>query len=223
MPKPLPWSHTALDTFVNCPKRYYETKVIKSVVEAPTQQMQWGTDVHKHLELRVKDGTPLPAALTNHEPYIQRLLALPGRITAEEKIALDLKGQPCAFFAKDVWYRGVIDFAAIDQTVAHIRDYKTGARKDKFAQLKLFALHTFSHYPTVETVDARYYWTQLGIESGEVYLRSQIPTLWAHFLPDLTQYMEAFKHDIWQPRPSGLCYGWCPVKTCEFWKPKKNR
>ena len=37
------------------------------------------------------------------------------------------------------------------------------------------------------------------------------------------QYAQAFKTDTWQPRPSGLCNGWCPVKTCEFWQPKRNK
>jgi hypothetical protein len=47
--------------------------------------------------------------------------------------------------------------------------------------------------------------------------------LWSKFVPDLRQYMEAFKTETWQARPSGLCNGWCPVTECEHWKPKKVR
>jgi hypothetical protein len=41
-------------------------------------------------------------------------------------------------------------------------------------------------------------------------------------VPDLKQYATAFKTDVWQPRQSGLCNGWCPVTECEFWKPKRT-
>ena len=54
-------------------------------------------------------------------------------------------------------------------------------------------------------------------------IRDQIDQLWAPFIGDLKQYMQAFREDIWQPRQSGLCNGWCPVTDCEFWKPKRNR
>lgn len=223
MPKPKPWSHTALDVFVNCPKRYYEERVVQSVKETPSEQMIWGNEVHKHFELRIKDGTPLPIDLAGHEPYLAKQAALPGIVRAEEKIALDLSGQPCGFFDANVWYRGVIDLSNVNGAYAKVVDHKTGKQHAKFGQLKLFALWIFARYPDVQTVDVRFYWTQSKMETGECYTRPMIPALWAHFLPDLIQYRDAYKHDIWQPRPSGLCYGWCPVKSCEFWKPKRVR
>jgi len=223
--KPLPWSHTSLDDFVNCPLAYYEKRVAKSVIETRSDQMIWGEEVHKHFELRIAEDKPLPQDVAAHEPYMRRLLALPGpRGLAEQKIALNTRLQPCGFFDADVWYRGVIDFmhVASDQT-ATVVDYKTGKPHSKFKQLKLFALWVFAQYPAIKTVKVRYYWTQTFNETGEIYQRSQIRALWQEFMPDLKQYAQAFREDIWQPRQSGLCYGWCPVVDCEFWKPKKRR
>ena len=57
----------------------------------------------------------------------------------------------------------------------------------------------------------------------KVWGRAEIEALWNLFIGDLRQYAEAFKGDVWQPRPSGLCNGWCPVKTCAHWKPRRDK
>lgn len=220
---PRPWSHSALDDFKNCPRAFYEKKVAKSVVETKGEATLWGEKVHKHFEDYLGDGLALPPELECHEPFLQRLLALPGQRSVEQKIALNRAGQPCEFFADDVWYRGVIDFGVINGRYGRLIDHKTGKHHTKFGQLKLFALWTFARYPQVASVRCEYYWTQTLSLGGETYGREDIPKLWREFTPDLRQYMQAFKTDTWQPRPSGLCNGWCPVETCEFWRPKRKR
>jgi hypothetical protein len=152
---------------------------------------------------------------------MQRLHQQPGEPLCELKIALNTRLEPCEFFDPAVWFRGVIDFMKIHENAALIIDYKTGKPHNKFGQLKLFALHTFIANPDVETADVRFYWTKTQDESRKTFRRSEIDTLWKEFIPDLRQYAEAFKLDVWQPRPSGLC-SWCPVKDCEFWKPRRN-
>lgn len=223
MTTPKPWSHTALDDFVNCPRAYYEKRIAKSVTEPETPEMIWGTRVHKAFELRQLKGTKLPEELEEHEPFMKQLKALPGLMWAEQKVGLNRQAETCEFFAKDVWCRLVIDYKKVHRSSALIVDYKTGKPHSKFKQLKLFALHTFAEHPDVDDVNVLYYWTKTKTTSGEKYNREQIPMLWASFVPDLKQYMQAFKEDVWQPRPSGLCYGWCPVTGCEFWKPKRKK
>lgn len=220
--KPLPWSYTALDDFVNCPRAYFEKRVAKSVVEVESEQMRWGTIVHKHFELRQLDATPLPLELLVHEPFMQKLDMLSGIAETEQKIALNRRGLPCAFFDKTVWFRGVVDYRKRHGTHAIIVDYKTGKPHQKFGQLKLFALHTMAQHPDIDTVAVKFYWTQTQSITGAVYTRSMLSSLWQEFVPNLKQYAEAFRTDTWQPRPSGLCYGWCPVTLCEFWKPKRQ-
>lgn len=220
---PKPWSHSALEDFKNCPRSYYEKRIAKSVVETKGEATIWGEVVHKHFEDYLTDGVALPPELTVHEPFLQRLLGLEGMRFVEERIALNNQARPCAFFGDDVWYRGVIDFGVVNGEYARLIDHKTGKHHTKFGQLKLFALWTFEAYPTVNQVRCEYYWTQTMTLNGETYTRDQIGKLWSGFVPDLRQYAEAFKTDTWQPRQSGLCNGWCPVESCEFWRPKRRR
>lgn len=219
--KPLAWSYTGLSQFINCPRQFEAVRVLKSVKESQGEAQLWGEYVHKQFENRQRDGTPLPDDLAEHEPYMQTLDALPGKHFCEQKMALSCKVEPCDFFAKDVWNRGVLDFTAIEHHRAIIVDYKTGKVKPDLKQLALFALFTFHTYPQVTACYTRYYWTQTKQETEEEFLRSRIPEIWRKFLPDLKQYNEAFKTNTWQPRQSGLCHGWCPVTECEFWKPKR--
>ena len=223
MPQPKPWSHSALSDFENCPKAFFHKKVLKDVTETKGEATIWGEVVHEHFEHRLRDGVALPENIEIHEPFLNYLDSLPGEKLVEAKIALNNKLQPCEFFAPDVWYRGVIDYGKVDGNSTRLVDFKTGKHHTKFGQLKLFALHTFAAYPAVETVRAEYYWTQTRTTGGETYHREQIPALWGEFLPSLRQYAEAFKTDVWQPRPSGLCGGFCPVTTCEHWRPRRRK
>lgn len=221
--QPKPWSHSALEDFKNCPRAYYEKKVAKSVVETKGEATVWGEVVHKHFEDRLADGVVLPVEVEMHEGFLARLEALPGQLYVEQKIALDRNAQPCEFFGDNVWFRGVIDVKKVNGDQALLVDHKTGKHHQKFGQLKLFALHTFAMHPEVMNIRAEYYWTQTLTKNGESYARADIPQLWAGFIPDLKQFAAAFKTDTWQPRQSGLCRGWCPVTSCEFWSPKRKR
>ena len=219
MTAPLPWSHTALEDFVNCPRAYYEKRVAKSVKEEETEAMRWGTRVHKIFEDRQKFGiekSPLPEELIVHEIQMYNQEVMPGKLYTEEKVALNRKLQPCGFFDKEVWFRGIIDFAKVNGDIATLVDYKTGKPHNKYNQLALFALHTFVRHPEVQTVKVKYYWTQAVYVTGKEYTRATIPELWKLFVPNLRQYVEAFKTDTWQPRQSGLCKKHCPVLNCEF-------
>tara|TARA_R110000868_G_scaffold261331_3_gene519436 strand:+ start:10361 stop:11032 length:672 start_codon:yes stop_codon:yes gene_type:complete len=222
MPKPLPWSYSSLDDFVNCPRSFYEKRITKSVKDLGGEHLVWGNYVHKAFEDRIKDKTMLPSELEMHETFMESLETKPGTITTERKIALNRKVEPCGFFDGDVWFRGVIDLAIVHENSAQLYDYKTGKPHSKFKQLKLFALHTFAEHPQVDHVHVRFYWTKTQTVTGENYKREQINKLWSEFTPDLKQYVEAFKTDTWQPRQSGLCNGWCPVTSCEFWKERRR-
>ena len=213
---PNPWSHTALDTFKNCPRQFHAKYVLKNVKEPPSPALAWGREVHTAFENRMKTGAPVPANMVQHAAYLTLLEARPGEGHTEQKIALNKQARPCGFFAGDVWYRGAIDYMKIDGETALIIDYKTGKPHQKNEQLLTFALHTFITHPQVMTVDGRYYWTQTGQESGKAWVRADVPAMWASLVPDLKQYAEAFRTDIWQPRQSGLCRAWCPVFSCEF-------
>ncbi len=213
--KPLPWSHSSLDTFKNCPRQYHAKYVLKSVKDEQSDAIIWGNKVHKAFEDRLAVGTPLPKEMQVHETFMRQLEVMPGVLNTEQKIALDVNMKPCNFFDREVWFRGVIDCSIINTDAATIVDHKTGKPHNKFEQLTLFALHTFALYPKIDRVEACYYWTQTQDTTARVFWRQDVKQLWKKFIPDLTQYAEAFETDIWQPRQSGLCRAWCPVLECE--------
>lgn len=237
MAAPEPWSYSRLSTFKNCPDRFHSEVVLKKFpyVEGPEQKK--GKVIHKAFEDRQALKKPLPPSLEGHETHMQRLENAPGQAFVEQRIGLRRRKtddgkfviEPCPFFGDtDVWYRGQIDFMKVDGDEAFIEDYKTGNKKVDFAQLKTFALWAFVNYPALQGCTVQFYWTEDKSTNRERYERSQVPSLWTEFLPDLKQYIEAFKTDTWQKRQSGLC-GWCPDTKCPHWfdgpalKAKRNR
>lgn len=220
---PFAWSYSSLSDFINCPRQFYEKRVVKSIKEEESEQMRYGNYVHKAFELRIKNKTPLPPDLAPHEGMMQKFEQRVGTIHTEKKIALNRQLQPCGFFDADVWWRGIIDLHVVHDRVVTVTDHKTGKVHRDFKQLKLFALWLFAKYPTVNVVNVEYYWTQTQSFTGNQYSRDQMREMWSEFVPHLKQYKEAFRTDTWQERPSGLCNGWCPVTSCQFWKPKRAR
>jgi hypothetical protein len=224
--KPAAWSHSALESFENCPRQYHETKVLKRWPFEETTQMIWGRDVHKHFEHFLLHGTPLPADLHPHQEFLQRFKDQPGELAGEERIALDTSLKQCAYFSKtqQVWYRGQVDARKRDHAsgVSHILDHKTGKVKSDYTQLKGFAMWEFLTQPDIHTCKVEFYWTQIKGTNGETYYREQLPEILRFFGVKLNRFADAFLTDTWIPKQSGLCGGWCPVTNCEFWRPKRK-
>jgi len=226
-----------LSDFKNCPKAYYAKRVEKSVIDPPNDAGLAGDYTHKAFEAYLKDGTPLPAQYpltirdwpvglkppAAYQSYLDNIAALPGELLVENRYAITKDLEPCEFLAPDVWCRAILDIIILDGEVARVLDHKTGKRKNDTRQLKLSALMVFLHHPEVMVVKTAYMWLKDGVRDSKTYVRAKEAELWAEFLPDLRQYKQAYKTVTFGPRPSGLCNGWCPVKTCEFWKPKRSK
>ena len=67
--------------------------------------------------------------------------------------------------------------------------------------------------PSVKEAGKSAFWTNL----------QEIDSLLAMVAPTLFEYAAAFKADTWTKKQSGLCKGWCPVKSCEFWEEKRKK
>lgn len=216
------WSHTSLTSFETCPHKYYHTKVIKSVKEDFGEAAQWGQTVHKQLEERLTISKPLPEHLTHCEPIVQDILSREGQRLVEEKIALDRNFKPVTFFAKDAWCRGVVDVGVVGEKSAVLLDWKTGKRKPDNDQMKLFAAFSFARFPWVEKIMTGFVWLQENKVDKKLFTRQQDnAAIWAEVMPRVQRLDNAYEKDSWPKKPSGLCNGWCPVKTCEHWKSKK--
>ncbi len=214
------WSFSSLKDYINCPRQYYQVKVLKNFTKSATEQMLYGTAVHKACEDYVAEGKPLDKNNLRFKPVLDALLEIPGTRLPEYKMALDSKGDPCQY-GKGYWVRGIVDLIVVDKDVAHIIDYKTGSNKyPDPKQLKLMALMAFAHFPDVQRIKAGLLFIVHDSFLDEEYTRDQIEELWGHFRPDLSRLQASFDNDVWNPNKTPLC-GWCPVKTCEYYKEKR--
>lgn len=209
------WSFSRLKDYQTCPHRYLETKVLGNFQEAEHPTTAFGTRGHKALELRVRDKIELPSEFAYLEPFAEKLAAADGLLYCEHELACTREFAPVEFNDEARWVRGIIDVLILRDTEAVVVDYKFGKVKPT-AQLKLMALLVFVNFPTVRKVRSRFLWLQYRQTTDGEYFREDAPSLWKEFQEGAGQMEEAHDIGVFMPKPSGLCRGWCPVSTCEF-------
>lgn len=219
--KPIPVAFSLLERFVNCPKQFHDVKVSHEFEDPPNESSLWGDRVHTGFKEYLQSGgtITLPDELATYKGYLDNILRQPGQMYVEEKMAVDTSLNPCDFFRKDCFLRGVVDVMHIKGDRASALDHKTGKRKTSY-QMKMMALLIFLIHKQVNTCRVAFMWLKTGEPDSDTFTRDDIPKLWEAIIDDIKQYKQAFERDIWQPRQSGLCHGWCPVKTCQYWKPR---
>lgn len=217
--KPLPLSFTILDKHRTCPHQLFRVKVKKDVKEEWNEANDWGNRFHKAVENFIAHGTPLEPEFAQYKPMVD---ALPKGVQTEVELAVNTNLQRCAFFAKDVWLRAKVDLLFVKGEKARIGDWKTGKNRKVTDQLLLNAILVFLLFPEVNHVTVQFIWLQHKAVDPQTYTREQLPEMWAKVLPDIKRYRDDFRAETFPKRPNGLCRGWCPVKDCNFWSPKKN-
>jgi hypothetical protein len=217
--KPIAWSYSVLDSFETCPRRHNLTKVSKVVQQdPPSQEVQWGRDVHKAIELRLEGKAPLPPAMAHYEGMLKLLTSKHGKRLNESKFAINQNFQPCGWRDPLTWCRVIIDTGLVGTTTAFMADWKTGKRKPNSDQLKLCAAVGFAQYPYLESIHTAFIWLKDKKIDSEMFTRQQVDSIWNEFLPRVKRLELAHQTNTWQPKPSGLCGKWCPVtkQHCEF-------
>lgn len=211
-----PWSFSRIKAFDTCPKQFYHTYILKEFPYEETDATRYGNEFHKAAELFIKDGKPIPKKFEFARPTLEALAAKPGDKHCEYKFGLTRDLQPCSFFAKNVWFRGVIDLAIIDGDRAFIVDYKTGksARYAETGQLELMALAVFKFFPEVKKVNAGLLFVVADEFIKDQYKIDLEGEMWAKWLGEYAKMEKAEEHDVWNPRPSGLCRAYCKVLEC---------
>lgn len=216
------WSFTSLTQYRNCPKQYHEVRVLRNFKEEKDETALWGDRVHKAFEAALRDQVPLPYGMEVWQPVVEQVRPWKGVLSVENQLCITEAYQPCEWFAKDAWCRGIIDALWIDGSVAKAIDWKTGKRKPNSDQLALFALLVFHHHPEVQEVRTAFVWLKTGQSDKETFYRADIPRLWQLFMTDLQRLNNAMQSGTWTPRTSGLCSQWCPVVTCSYNGKRRN-
>jgi CRISPR/Cas system-associated exonuclease Cas4 (RecB family) len=212
------WSFSGIKTYEQCPKKYYHVKVLKDYTEPQTEATLYGTEFHTAAELYIRDGTPLPTHFGYAKDALDKLNALPGKKYCEYEMGLTENLDPCGFKDKDVWWRGIVDLAVIDEETgeARIIDYKTGksAKYADVGQLELMALATFKHFPNVKKVKAGLLFVVCNDFVKESYDAENTSVLWEKWMMKYNALKSSYQNNVWNPRPSGLCRRHCVVLEC---------
>ena len=214
------WSFSSLKTFDQCPKKYYHTKVAKDYEEDfKTEAILYGNEFHTAAEKYVSgEVAELDPRFSFTQTTLDKLKGMKGEKLCEFKMGLTANLEPCDFFDKDVWFRGVSDLTILNREtgVAKVIDYKTG-KSAKYAdkgQLELMALATFKHFPEIKVVKGGLLFVVCNAFIKDTYTIEQESDLWQKWLTEYAKVEKAFEVDVWNAKPTGLCRAHCVVLEC---------
>jgi len=218
MSKAAPWSFSRIKAFEQCPKQFYHEKVLKQYPFIQTEAMIYGNQFHKACEDYIGKGEPLPERFMYIKDALDKLNQREGVKICEQRLGVTANLEPCTFGARNVWFRGIVDLAILDEDsgIGWIIDYKTG-KSAKYAdkgQLELMALAIFAHYPKITSIRAGLLFVVANKLVKETYEVADRANLWEKWSSNYATMEKAFEADVWNPRPSGLCKRHCPVTEC---------
>ena len=211
---PIQWSHSRLQTFEQCNKRFYHQYVVKDVKDTMHPSALWGNDVHKAIENYVRDGTPLPSNMGQYTPFAEIARSMPG-VQAEVQMAVDSNWAPTDWFSPDAWGRGISDILAFEGDTAAVIDWKTGKYRGDTGQGAVNAILTFMHYPTINKVRTQFVYFTSGKVDDTTYKREDLAHIMAPTLQTIRRVETCADNGVWTPNPTGLC-AYCPVTRCQY-------
>jgi hypothetical protein len=216
MAKPITWSYSSLSLYQQCPKKYYHLKVAKDIKEPLGEAIIFGNEIHKIAEEYVGKGLPIPEKYSQIEPALKSLRDMPGKKLCENKLGLTAELEPCGFFDKNVWWRGVADIIILQGDTALTVDYKTG-KSSKYAELKqleIVSLAIFKHFPEIKKVKGGLLFVIANAFLKDNYHVDQQDVMWSKWIADRKRMAASYANNVWNARPSGLCRNHCVVLSC---------
>lgn len=210
-------SYSSIKLFENCSLRYYRQRIKKEVVDEGGEASKHGERIHTFLENRLKGGG-LPAEAAQYEPLCQSVerLAQNGELHIEKELVLTDNLTPTGWWDSDAWLRSKLDILVVMDGTAVVMDWKTGKRKPDFFQMQIFAAQVFKHFSEVQRVKTSLVWLKTMEMDTEQYNRVDINKVWVEIMKRIQRIHDAYEHDNWPARPSGLCR-YCPCQpTCEY-------
>ncbi len=214
------YSHSSLNLFETCPNQFEHTYIIKDIQRQDTDATIWGTKVHSELEEYALKGTPVvnEGICSQGVGIIDAVKGEYSTFFCEWEFGLSKDLRVVDFKSLEAFVRGIVDFGAVKGDKAFLADWKTGKPKDDFKQMEIFTLATFAAYPEVDKVKAAYIWLKTTTVSQQVFTRTDMPMLLDRLMERVRHADEHVEAGNFPMKPSGLCRGWCPVKSCPSYK-----
>ena len=220
------WSYSSIKTFEQCPKKYFHLKIAKDVKDEPGEAAEYGTAVHLAAEEYIRDGKPIPEKFSFMRPILEPLAAKKGKKHCEMRLGVaktDAGFAPTSFFGKGVWYRGIVDLLILDGNKGWMVDYKTGknAKYADMKQLDLMAGALFIKFPELETIKSALAYVVSKEFPKKTHTRDKLDEYMSVFDDQLYLLDAAMENGVFNAKSGPLC-GWCPVTSCEHWKPRRK-
>lgn len=213
-------SYTAIKLYEQCPFRFYQEKILKTVPYVQSEEAARGDRIHKELEnyvLAYNQGRKyeLSEEAKPYEPIVENLCARPGTKYVETKMSMDWQCRKVDYFkGKDIWIRGQFDFMVVDKDTAKMIDYKTGsARYPDVGQLELMAALSFLHFPEINSISASLLFINHNTISKAEFTRDKMPSYIEKWKAKSVPICQSIETKTWPARKNALC-GWCPITDC---------
>lgn len=211
-------SHTSLSTYQTCPKQYHAKYITKEVKFQQTEHTIYGNRMHKAMEHRLRNKTPLPEEFATLEGTAVIVEQMKGNLMVEMEVAITRDLAPTQFFARDVWLRGKADVMVFNPETEALRifDWKTGKPKKEMQQLKIMALAAFYSLKGIKKIRVAFVYTKTGDVDAQDFTAEQIPEIVAELKQETNRLETAHEKNLFLPQPNGLCKNWCEVVSCQF-------
>lgn len=210
------FSPSAIADYISCPANYAAKRFYVTLPYVETAAMKAGTTEHHHLEMRLKNKTPLPPGFTRGERFCRVIEASGGQVYAERQLAISRDMKFTSWFAKDAWGRCTIDVSVLFPNKVNCLDWKTGSVKEDSLQLKINACFLSLEGRDLKEYVTRYIWLKHNVTTGETFQAAQVPALWDEVLSWTHRMEEAWRQERFPERKNGLCRNWCGNTACKF-------
>ncbi len=213
------WSYSSVNTFKQCPKKYYHLKVAKDVKDRGNAATAYGSRVHSAAEKYIRDGKPLEREYKFLQGTLDAFNSIEGDKHCEIRLGVskdDGAFKPARFFGGDVWYRGIADLLIINEDKAYLIDYKTSktANYADTKQLDLLAGAVFINYPEVKKIKSALSFVVCNGFVTKEHTVDMYKSYIGTFDEALEQIEVATTTDVWNAKDGPLC-AYCPVVSCE--------
>lgn len=212
------WSYSFLSNYINCPRKAQAIYINKEVPYTESPEAAYGNQVHKDLELAVKNRKFVHEPIEAANKFLRDLYSLPCTdLIAEQQFGITREWEACDFFSPRVWGRGKLDVTAlISRRVALLFDYKTGKVREDSFELEVQALLLKAKYPDLQIIKGCYIWLKED-KYGEVY---NLSDRLDQTKKTIEEIMYKVGQGLFYTQKNPLC-GWCSLRSCRYWHDHK--
>lgn len=219
-------SFSATKKFKQCPRIFYEDRVLRKFPFVKGEAAIRGDEVHAALANFIGKSIMIPEQYRDLLlDYATSLKQRPGKKFVEIKLGVRKDFTPCGYFDDDVYLRVIIDYCNVspDGTEILVVDHKTG--KDGYPdvdQLRDNAVVLFAHYPKAQIVKGLLAFLDHDTNAPAEFHRDYLEDYQDQVLQDCSEIDLALLEQDFPYQPGPLC-PWCPKTDCKHWSPPKKK